>query len=70
MGWTPERLPNLSGKTYAITGGNIGLGLEATKILCSKGARVVFTSRTEARGRDAVAQIKAANPAADVDFAP
>jgi NAD(P)-dependent dehydrogenase (short-subunit alcohol dehydrogenase family) len=68
MGWTPDRLPNLSGKTYAITGGNIGLGFEATKLLCSKGAKVVFTSRSEERGREAVAKIKATIPAAEVAF--
>ena len=41
MRWTPDQLPDLSGKTYVITGGNSGLGLEAAMILAKKGGRVV-----------------------------
>lgn len=68
MGWTPDDLPELTGKTFAVTGGNSGLGLEATKILCGKGARVVFTSRSEDKAKAAVETIKEAVPEADVDF--
>jgi hypothetical protein len=39
-GWTPERLGNLAGKTYVVTGANAGAGLEATRVFLSKGARV------------------------------
>lgn len=65
MGFTPEQLPDLSGKTYAITGGNSGLGLEAAKILASKGARVVITARSEANALAALEIIRAAQPSAD-----
>jgi len=68
MGWTPERLPNLAGKTYAITGGNGGLGLEAAKILAGKGARVVITARSEDKATAALEAIRAEAPSADVDF--
>ena len=44
-GWTPERLGNLSGKTYVITGTTSGTGFEAAKILLSKGAKVVMLNR-------------------------
>ena len=47
QGWTPERLGDLSGKTYLITGANTGTGFEATKILLSKGAEVVMLNRNE-----------------------
>ena len=66
MSWTPERLPDLSGKAFAITGGNSGLGLEAAKILAKKGARVVITARSEQRGKPALEAIRAHAPGADV----
>lgn len=68
MGWTPDALPSLSGKTYAITGGNSGLGLEAAKILTGKGARVVITSRKAEKAEAAIGQIRAASPDADVEY--
>ena len=68
MNWTPSNLPDLTGKTYAITGGNSGLGLEAAKILTGKGAKVVITSRKEDKARAALAEVRAHSPGADVDF--
>jgi NAD(P)-dependent dehydrogenase (short-subunit alcohol dehydrogenase family) len=68
MGWTPDALPNLGGKTYAITGGNSGLGLEAAKILAAHGGRVVITARSEAKGKGALEAVRAAVPSAEVDF--
>lgn len=65
MGWTPDRLPDLRGKTYVITGGNSGLGLEAAKILASKGGRVVITTRDQAKADQALAAIREAAPGAD-----
>ena len=66
MGWTPDTLPDLKGKTYVITGGNSGLGLEAAKILGGRGARVVITSRSAERGEAALDTIRASAPDADV----
>ena len=68
MGWTPDELPALTGRTYAITGGNSGLGLEAARILASKGARVVITARSAGKAKPALDTVRAANPPADVDF--
>jgi len=68
MNWTPDELSDLSGKTYVVTGGNSGLGLEAAKILASKGGRVVITARSEAKANAALEAIRAANPSADVDY--
>ncbi len=59
QGWTPERLGNLSGKTYLITGANAGTGFEAAKILLSKGAEVVMLNRNETKSNKAIADIKA-----------
>ncbi|MCB9685711.1 MAG: SDR family NAD(P)-dependent oxidoreductase [Alphaproteobacteria bacterium] len=68
MGWTPDQLSDLSDKTVVITGGNSGLGLEAAKILCGKGARVVITSRNEGKGRDAVSAVSAVAPRAKIEL--
>ena len=46
-GWTPERLGDLKGKIYVITGANAGAGFEATKIFLNKGAEVVMLNRSE-----------------------
>ncbi|MCB9741635.1 MAG: SDR family NAD(P)-dependent oxidoreductase [Alphaproteobacteria bacterium] len=44
-GWTPARLGSLAGKTFLITGTTTGTGFEATRLLLSKGARVVMLNR-------------------------
>ncbi|MEO1647884.1 MAG: oxidoreductase [Pseudomonadota bacterium] len=55
--WTPEDLADLSGKTFLITGGNSGIGLEAAKILAAKNADVVIACRNETKGRAALAKL-------------
>jgi NAD(P)-dependent dehydrogenase (short-subunit alcohol dehydrogenase family) len=47
----------MTGKVVVITGGNAGIGKEAAVGLASLGARVVITSRNEARGRVALQEI-------------
>lgn len=44
-GWTPERMPDQTGKTYIITGTTSGTGLEASRILISKGAKLIMLNR-------------------------
>lgn len=57
-GWTPDMLPDVTGKTYIITGGNSGLGFEAAKHLSGLGARVVILCRNEKKAAKAVDAIK------------
>ena len=57
-GWTPERIGSLKGKTYLITGANSGTGFEASKILLSKGAKVVMLNRNPKKSADAIAALK------------
>lgn len=57
-GWTPERLGSLTGKTYVITGANSGTGFEASKILLSKGAKVVMLNRNPEKSAEAIAALK------------
>ncbi|KZO98825.1 NAD(P)-binding protein [Calocera viscosa TUFC12733] len=48
----------LTGRTVLLTGGNVGLGLEAAKHLASLGPqRLIITSRSTARAKDALVQI-------------
>lgn len=58
-GWTPERIANLNGKTYLITGANTGAGFEAAKILLNKGAEVVMLNRNETKSAKAISDLKA-----------
>lgn len=53
-GWTPERLGNLAGKTYLITGANAGAGFEATRLFLSQGARVVMLNRNPEKSTAAI----------------
>ena len=57
-GWTPERIGSLNGKTYLITGANSGTGFEASKILLSKGAKVVMLNRNPKKSADAIAKLQ------------
>ncbi len=57
--WTPDQLPDLSGKRYLITGANSGIGLEAAKHLRGANADVLVGSRSPAKAYDAVAVIEA-----------
>ena len=58
QGWTPERIGNLSGKTYVITGTTSGTGFEAARILLSKGATVVMLNRNPKKAEDAISTLK------------
>ncbi|MDV7141484.1 SDR family oxidoreductase [Tropicimonas sp. TH_r6] len=57
-GWTPERLGNLKGKTYLITGANAGAGFQAARTLLNKGAKVVMLNRSVKKSKAAIAALK------------
>ena len=57
-GWTPELIENLEGKSVVITGASSGIGLEATKILLSKGAEVTMLNRNEQKSNRIMQEIK------------
>ena len=68
-GWTPDRLGSLKGKTYLITGTTAGAGFQATRILLSKGAKVVMLNRNADKSIAAVKTLKDAfGPNAEVSF--
>ena len=57
-GWTPERIRSLKGKTFVITGATSGTGFEATRILLSKGAKVLMLNRNPKKSEDTIAILK------------
>ena len=57
-GWLPERLGDLSGKTFAITGASSGTGREAARILLSKGASVVMLNRNADKTNAVISDLK------------
>ena len=65
--WTSNQIPNLSGKTLIVTGGNSGLGYEAALQLAGKGARVVLACRNPEKARGAIEAITSAKPGASLE---
>mmetsp|Transcript_120654 Transcript_120654/g.180209 ORF Transcript_120654/g.180209 Transcript_120654/m.180209 type:complete len:316 (+) Transcript_120654:83-1030(+) len=57
-GWTPERLSSLAGKTYVITGANAGVGFQASRLLLTKGAKVVMLNRSAEKSTAAIEALK------------
>ncbi|MEL6238490.1 MAG: oxidoreductase [Pseudomonadota bacterium] len=55
--WTPDETPDLQGKTFLVTGGNSGIGLEAARMLAQKNADIVIACRNETKARAALAKI-------------
>ncbi|GAB5419329.1 MAG: SDR family oxidoreductase [Crocinitomicaceae bacterium] len=58
QGWTPERIKDLNGKTFVITGTTSGTGFEAARILLSKGAKVVMLNRNAQKSEDTIKRLK------------
>jgi len=58
----------LHGKSAVVTGGTAGIGFHTALGLARLGARVLVTARDDARGRAAIAQMRAMAGHADVDL--
>ena len=66
--WTEQAIPDLTGRTYVITGANSGLGRESARMLAAHGAHVVLTARDRLKGEAAVARIGKDVPGASVEL--
>ena len=66
--WTADSIGDQAGRSFIVTGANSGLGFETARQLAAHGGRVVLAARSGAKGRAAVARLKAAQPDAAVEF--
>jgi NAD(P)-dependent dehydrogenase (short-subunit alcohol dehydrogenase family) len=55
-------VPDQSGRTAVVTGGNSGLGFETARVLAEHGATVILACRDVARGEAAAARIAGPGP--------
>lgn len=59
---------DLGGEVILITGGSTGLGFETARALGAAGASVMITARTEEKGEDAIARLRALVPTGDFSY--
>lgn len=62
--WNIQNIPDLSGKTIIVTGGNSGLGYEAVKALAGKNAEVILACRSIKKGEAAKIEVLKIHPKA------
>ncbi|KAH9113458.1 hypothetical protein AeMF1_012342 [Aphanomyces euteiches] len=60
MVFTSSDIPDQGGRVAIVTGGTAGIGYESVLALARKGAHVIFTARSTARGEETLEKIKAA----------
>jgi len=65
-GFTVGDIPSQVGKRAVVTGANSGLGYETVLALANAGADVILAARSEQKGNEALAKIRALSPQAKV----
>lgn len=68
--WTADDVPDQTGRTAVVTGGNTGLGFEAARILAQHGAAVVIACRDASRAASAADRLRALAPGAAISTVP
>jgi NAD(P)-dependent dehydrogenase (short-subunit alcohol dehydrogenase family) len=68
-GWTASDIPDQSGRTVLVTGGNSGLGYQTLLQLARKGARVLLAVRDRARGQAALQRLATEAPGSHAELA-
>lgn len=67
-GFSAADVGDMTGRTFIVTGANTGLGLETTKVLAQRGARVLMGCRSQSRAMEAIGKIESMFPSADLEF--
>jgi NAD(P)-dependent dehydrogenase (short-subunit alcohol dehydrogenase family) len=68
--WSTDQIPDQHGRTAIVTGANSGLGMVTARELARRGAHVVLACRNTDKGAQAVREIEAASPGAQLELAP
>ena len=68
--WTTSNLPDQTGKTIVVTGGNSGLGYFTCRALAARGAQVILACRNQEKGLSAVRRIRNDFPHASLELLP
>ncbi len=64
--WTIQEIADLKGKIIIVTGANVGLGFESTKIFAQYNATVIMACRSIDKAKEAIIQIEDEFPNADL----
>ncbi|CCG83805.1 protein of unknown function [Taphrina deformans PYCC 5710] len=56
--FTTANIPSMAGKVIVVTGGNAGIGLETTRELFNKGAKIYIACRSQQKAEEAIKNIK------------
>ncbi|KAI8802843.1 hypothetical protein BJ742DRAFT_831647 [Cladochytrium replicatum] len=68
MPFSTDEIPDLTGKTAIVTGGNTGIGLTTVRALAEKNAKVYLAARSPERAQAALDAIRKDIPNAKVEF--
>ncbi|CCM06190.1 uncharacterized protein FIBRA_08432 [Fibroporia radiculosa] len=56
--FSPDQIPDLTGRVYIVTGGNVGIGRETIKALLEHNAKVYMASRSQEKAEAAINELK------------